>query len=213
MYEILMRSTTEQFATFLSGDSLKHFLNLNLPPFIALAHKQGPELEKFHRFLRLAYSGDVDGTFLSRMIKSLSDTIHRVISNSPATKKTMIVYRGVKDSFFTADNYTLPMNKNEVFLNKGFVSTSMLHTVSLSDFINLGSGCCFKVITVLPGTKCVPLLGLSQFNQEFEILLNRDTKYIIRDKYVAKVPVKELTAYNTNAMKFNNIKVSEIIVG
>ena len=128
-----------------------------------------------------------------------------------STKKTMIVYRGVKDSFFTADNYTSPLKKNEVFVNKGFVSTSLLHTVSLKSFTDLSSKCCFKVITILPGTKCIPLIGLSHFNDEIEILLDRNAKYLIRDKYITKAPLDEMTTYS-NTVSLSEIKVSEIII-
>ena len=149
--------------------------------------------------------------YLRSMIKSLSTTLHGVFAKAPVTTKPMVVYRGVRDSFFTADEYNKPMKKDEVFVNKGFVSTSLLHTVPMEYFMS-ESGCCFKVITILPGTKCIPLVGLTHFQGEIEFLLDKNTKYIIRDKYTALAPQKALNSYG-NKTETKRIKVSDIIIG
>ena len=149
--------------------------------------------------------------YLRSMIKSLSTTLHSIFAKAPVTTKPMVVYRGVRDSFFTADEYNKPMKKDEVFVNKGFVSTSLLHTVPMEYFMSEG-GCCFKVITILPGTKCIPLVGLTQFQGEIEFLLDKNTKYIIRDKYTALAPQKALNYYG-NETETKRIKVSDIIIG
>ena len=213
MYEILNSVSRKEFKDLLKDyEDRKKFIIQGFPPFSEiLKYKTGVVGGKFHEYLRLLNSNSLDEGFLKKMIKNLSDRLHGVIAGSPSTKKTMIVYRGVKDSFFTADNYTSPLKKNEVFVNKGFVSTSLLHTVSLKSFTDLSSKCCFKVITILPGTKCIPLIGLSHFNDEIEILLDRNAKYLIRDKYITKAPLDEMTTYS-NTVRLSEIKVSEIII-
>ena len=213
MYEILNSVSRKEFKDLLKDyEDRKKFIIQGFPPFSEiLKYKTGVVGGKFHEYLRLLNSNSLDEGFLKKMIKNLSDRLHGVIAGSPSTKKTMIVYRGVKDSFFTADNYTSPLKKNEVFVNKGFVSTSLLHTVSLKSFTDLSSKCCFKVITILPGTKCIPLIGLSHFNDEIEILLDRNAKYLIRDKYITKAPLDEMTTYS-NTVSLSEIKVSEIII-
>lgn len=130
------------------------------------------------------------------LIAKLNKTLSSVIKNAPAVTKTMTVYRGVKDSFFTKSDYK--NNKvNEVYLNKGYVSTSASWSKSLSSFT--GNSCCFSVITLLPGTRCLPIMGLSQFSDEAEILLNKDTKFLIRRKFLAARPS------GAGSMKFSHI--------
>ena len=146
------------------------------------------------------------------LIKNLSNTISSVIKKSPPTRKPMVVFRGVKDSFFTADDYSSKSKSTEVYYNKGFVSTSIKHTVALNTFTSLGGGCCFKVITILPGTRCMPLIGLTHYPMEVEILLDRNVKYIIRDKYQATIPTSAKSSV-TNKGSPVKMKISDIIIG
>jgi len=147
-------------------------------------------------------------SFINTLLERMSMRLSRLIRNAPVTKETMVVYRGVKDSFFTADNFKNRPKVNEVFVNKGFVSTSLDPMVAR---LFSEDSCCFKVITILPGTKCLPLYGLSQYT-EHELLLNKNTKYIIRDKYIARLPkkVKESYVYNVGT---NGIKMTDIVIG
>ena len=146
------------------------------------------------------------------LIRNLANTISSVIKKSPPTRKPMVVFRGVKDSFFTANDYTSKSKKTDVYYNKGFVSTSIKHTIALDAFTNLGGGCCFKVITILPGTRCIPLVGLTYYPVEVEILLDRNVKYIIRDKYQAVIPTRGKSSVTNNGNPIK-MKISDIIIG
>ena len=212
-YEIVSGSTYSEFYAALNDGGKKIIKSNKIPQFDEmLKDASGVLLQKFYDVLifnlNISY---FDFNYILKLIKNLSDTIHSVFTKAPVTTKPMVVYRGVKDSFFTADNYTAPMKNDEVYVNKGFVSTSILHTIPMRDFMD-DSGCCFKVITILPGTKCIPLIGLTHYSTEVEFLLDRNTKYIIRDKYTAKVPLKPMD-YLTNDIPNFTIKVSDIIVG
>ena len=212
-YEIVSGSTYSEFYAALNDGGKKIINSKKIPQFNEmLKDASGVLLQNFYDVL--IYNLNIsyfDFKYILKLIKNLSDTIHGVFTKAPTTTKPMVVYRGVKDSFFTADNYTAPMKKDEVYVNKGFVSTSILHTIPMRDFMD-DSGCCFKVITILPGTKCIPLIGLTHYSTEVEFLLDRNTKYIIRDKYTAKVPLKPME-YLTNDIPNFTIKVSDIIVG
>ena len=153
-------------------------------------------------------SGRFKPSFIKALIERMSLRLSGIIRKAPATKETMVVYRGVKDSFFTADDFGKRPKVNEVFINKGFISTSLDPKVAQ----NFSDGvCCFKVITILPGTKCLPLYGLSQFN-EHEILFNKNTKYIIRDKYLAHVPTTNKYSYWNNS-NTREMKMTDIVIG
>ena len=146
-------------------------------------------------FLQMKLPVSVKKELITRFSKTLSNVIKR----APQVTSRMTVFRGVRDSFFTKSDYK--NNKsNEIYLNKGFVSTSMKWSLSLDSFT--GFGCCFNVITLLPGTRCLPLLGISKFTNEMEILLNKDTKFLIRRKFLAPKPKGD------GKMKFSHIIVT-----
>ena len=165
----------------------------------------------YRKFIRLPPK-KLKHEVVDTLIKMLSDTISRVIKKSPPTTKPMVVFRGVKDCFFAADDFTSKYTSNEVYYNKGFVSTTLYHSVAINTFTNGSSSCCFKVITILPGTRCIPLIGLTHFDGEIEILLDRNTKYIIRDKYTAPVIYRGRT-HLLNSPNSKYMKISDIIIG
>ena len=156
-------------------------------------------------------SSTIKKDVIHALIKSLSDTISRVIKKSPPTTKTMVVFRGVKDCFFAADNFDSKYSENEVFYNKGFVSTTLDYKIAVDTFSGQEQ-CCFKVLTILPGTRCIPLIGLTEFAGEVEILLDRNTKYIIRDKYKTQI-LKRPRTHLTNTPNERTMKISDIIIG
>lgn len=157
-------------------------------------------------------SSEIKKSVLKKLIENLGDTISRVIKKSPPTTKPMVVFRGVMDCFFAADNFTSKYAGDEVYYNKGFVSTSINYKVALETFTNSIKACCFKVITILPGTRCIPLIGLTAFPDEAEILLDRNTKYIIRDKYIAPMLMRSKDAF-LNFPEKRKMKISDIIIG
>ena len=166
------------------------------------------DIYQFRMVLTITPSRRYKVSFIKELISRMSLRLSSIIRKAPATKETMVVYRGVTDSFFTADDFRKKPNVNEVFVNKGFVSSSLDPKIARS--FSEGE-CCFKVITILPGTKCLPLYGLSQFN-EHEILFNKNTKYVIRDKYMAHIPVGDQYSY-WNSIHTQEMKMTDIVVG
>ena len=213
IYEILHTTTNNGFYNVLSEKGKKLMATKKPVDFGAiLKDKSGKLMSEFKEMVvYLLGSRSFKESYIRDTIKIFSMTLHGVFNDAPVTTKPMVVYRGVKDSFFTADEYNKPMKKDEVFVNKGFVSTSLLHSVPMRSFMG-DSGCCFKAITILPGTKCIPLVGLTHYRDEVEFLLDKNTKYIIRDKYTAVAPSKILE-YHGNVHQTRKIKVSDIIIG
>ena len=118
------------------------------------------------------------------LIKNLIKTLDGVLAKAPALGKKLTVFRGVKDAFFTKSAFNKNF-KNEIFLNKGYVSTSLSWDVALGTFA--GKGCCFNVVTLLPGTRCLPLIGTSKYSNEYEILLRKDLKFLLRRKFKGNI--------------------------
>ncbi len=166
------------------------------------------DIYRFWLILNGTQSNKFKVSFINTLLERMSIRLSRIIRKAPTTKETMVVYRGVKDSFFTADDFEKRPKINEIFINKGFISTSLDPNVARR--FSEGA-CCFKVITILPGTRCLPLYGLSQFT-EHEILFNKDTKYIIRDKYLAHVPKDDKLGYSNNVIS-QQMKMTDIVIG
>ena len=118
------------------------------------------------------------------LIKKLINTLDGVLAKAPVLGKKLTVFRGVKDAFFTDSTFNKNFN-NEIFLNKGYVSTSLSWDLALGTFA--GKGCCFSVITLLPGTRCLPIIGTSRYPEEYEILLRKDLKFLLRRKFNGNV--------------------------
>jgi hypothetical protein len=112
----------------------------------------------------------------------------------------MIVYRGVKDDYY------LKGNKNHIYKTDSFVSTS----INLPSALRFaGKKCCFKRITLLPGTKTVLLAGISKYKNEIELLLGSKAQfYIINDK--GSIPRSTVDMCNDSASA--KITVTDLVV-
>lgn len=158
---------------------------------IKIGKIDGKDLTDYQKYVIMQHIGSKQTMFfwkavVHRYSKELSD----IINKSPKLKKPFIVYRGVKDDYYLngnkqATNKKYLKGKTPYYINQGFVSTSM-NPLNAYNFTNqkgqkLGATCCFKRIRLLPGTRCMLLMGLSHY-QEMEILLGYDSVYLIRQK-------------------------------
>lgn len=130
--------------------------------------------------------------FWKKVIQRFSDELQSLLRGAPKVNQMMTVYRGVKKDYYL-NGTTDPKGKvylqgKTFFRNDGFVSTSMDvdkafrfvdPTALLSSAPKTSPRCCFQRITLLPGTSCLLLTGMSYF-EEMEVLLGRDTVYYIR---------------------------------
>ena len=140
---------------------------------------------------------------IDRYIADLST----IIENAPATTKTMKVYRGVEDDYYFKNR-----KKNVYFKNETFVSTSFNPDIA-HIFKNKYNKCCISEITLLPGTKCLWISGVSHFPGENEILLNINTTYLIRSHKVEHIstPNIDFLKKMCNNKKLQTALVSSIV--
>lgn len=106
--------------------------------------------------------------------------LNAIINDAPRVPSPgFYTYRGVQDaSFVTA-------NKNNVFLNETFMSTSLAVEVGLK-FKDPKSACCLFTLQVLPGARCLFLGSLSYFPQEMEVLFAPGRQlFITKNKFKA----------------------------
>lgn len=115
---------------------------------------------------------------IEEAVSILSKRFDKIIQNSPATTKKMILYRGDKDS-----NYFNKDTGNMFFRIKGFISTSLAYNTAVGfTQYDMGSNtrCCINEITILPGSKLLFIMGVSTIPSELEFVLGLKTTYLMR---------------------------------
>jgi len=107
-------------------------------------------------------------TIISMFINELND----IIKKSPSVTRTFITFRGVED-----DRYMSGAVDN-TYTTERFCSTSVSGDVG--HYFSRGHA--LQRITILKGSKCLMMFGLSTFQNELEILLPRGSTYRITQK-------------------------------
>ena len=145
--------------------------------------------------------------FWKKVMELVRTDFQRIIDNAPPVKKETVVYRGVKDDYFmkgSEDNY---------YNNTSFVSCTFDPNHALKYLRN--EQCCFKRITLLPGTKVLFISGLSCYPLELEIVINVDSIIFITEKITTNI-YKDSTYDIKDDMCFTNNKrkvdIAEIVV-
>lgn len=137
------------------------------------------------------------------IIDMYSASLQNIIMSAPRTMEPMYLYRGVKD-----DHYLQTfMNKrySRVFEPKSFVSTSSSITIGRR-FTESLNACCFMRILVPVGTPVLLMLGMSQYKEESEFLLNKATKFIIK-KSSTEVFCTPFTAIYKEKMRVSDLEI------
>lgn len=143
---------------------------------------------------------------LMNLVQNYSKKLNKILKNAPPLKKAMTLFRGSKSNYFQT------LDKNKPFIHKGYMSATVDYKVAISpSFINQGATtCCLMVINVLPGTRLLPMTGLSQINDEKEFLMNTDSKIIIRKtEMLPKIPNPSICMNKEKG----DISVTEVYIG
>ncbi len=107
--------------------------------------------------------------FWKRVLDAYTTDLTRIILNAPRTTQPITVYRGIGSSPF--DPSTL---SDSLFVNKGYVSTSLnYHSAE-----KYAKKSIFRIV-LMPDTPCIPMVGLSHYADEAEVLLPHDTVYFV----------------------------------
>lgn len=150
-------------------------------------------LYKVSRFLSFS-------EFWQPVIRNYIRDLDGIIDNAPAVRTPTIVYRGVKDDYF------LKGRDGHVYRNNSFSSTSLNMGAALR-FAN--SKCCFKRITLLPGTKVLLIAGVSKYKNEIEILLGSKAQFYITKE---KTHIPRDTTKMCKPTTAESIQVTDIVV-
>jgi hypothetical protein len=102
-------------------------------------------------------------------------TLMKIIENAPVLQERVVVYRGITNiDYFNGV-------ENKMYINKGFVSTSAYAHIAY----RFSKGKYMQRIILLPGTHCLLML-LTQYKDEFEILLSDECVYKITKEFQLK---------------------------
>ena len=141
-----------------------------------------------------------------RLVENYNKNLNRILKNAPPLKKAMTLFRGSKSNYFQT------LDKNKPFIHRGYMSATVDYNVALQpSFMNhtTSTSCCLIVINVLPGTKLLPMTGLSQINNEKEFLMNTNSKVMIRKtERLPKIPSSNVC----DLEKSGNITVTEVYI-
>jgi hypothetical protein len=123
-------------------------------------------------------------TWNSLMTKFVAE-IDGIFLKFPATKEPMIVYRGIKGSPGTA--------VRDVLNHASYISTSLSPEVA-STFVDERTRCCVCSINIPPGERVVPLLFITRYRAEVEILLQRLKSKLRPRRYLVQILKKKPTS-------------------
>ncbi len=139
--------------------------------------------------------GSPDDEWLDKIKKDI-ENIDKAFLNAPPLQETLTLYRGQKRKISDAKAYSS-------------TTTDMAITLD-DDFLNLRDRCCLYVITAVPGSKILPVMTISVVEQENEILLDRNAKYIITNiEYKEYNRVRDTSS---GSLKFETRRIRTIYV-
>jgi len=105
--------------------------------------------------------------YLLLAVPKLIKTISEFIKRSPPTTKEMVIFRRTKSIAYIDDT-------NNYVVLKGFSSSSLSLEASKPYG---GDHCCLKIIIIPKGSHIMSLMLLSRYKDEYEVLLNRDSRF------------------------------------
>jgi predicted Ser/Thr protein kinase len=113
---------------------------------------------------------DKDNENIKSIIHMFINDLNEIIRKAPSVTRTFIVFRGNKD-----DKY-LTGAVNNLYTTERFCSASVSGGKAVDSF---ASGHELQRITILKGSKCLLMFGITQVPGEWEILLPRGSTYQI----------------------------------
>jgi len=116
--------------------------------------------------------GDKDNENIKSIVHMFINDLNEIIRKAPSVTRAFILFRGNKD-----DKY-LTGAVNNTYTTERFCSASVAGSVARS----FAKGHEIQRITVMKGSKCLLMFGITQVNSEWEILLPRGSTYQVVKK-------------------------------
>jgi len=140
--------------------------------------------------------GSIPNTVKKQALDMYKDDLKRIIAGAPRSKKKMILYRGSHYDIFKS-------TRGHVHTLKSFCSAA--YNVEHATMYGLT----FTRITVLPGTPVLLVAGTNQwdYNGEYEVMVNIDTKYLIRARNVTRH-----VYYGSRRADRGEYKITDVII-
>jgi hypothetical protein len=139
--------------------------------------------------------------------KGLGDMVEEVdalFENAPPLLYNLVVYRGLKHFDYG------PKHGYQTWTDPAFVSTT-LHPLHALRYKNPTGACCVQRLTIPTTCKVLLLQGLSNFENEWEILLPRNLKFRITGKKEIQV-LTENEWSSPHPRRFQSVVIHEVRV-
>lgn len=117
------------------------------------------------------YFNHFSRTFWIYIIYDYANKLKDIINKSPKLNQPLIVYRGIKNDTYLAEN----TDSNYICNMPGYLSTSLEIETAYEEFSNKEDKCCIQRILILPGNSCLFLGGIGILGGELEILIPMDS--------------------------------------
>jgi predicted Ser/Thr protein kinase len=121
------------------------------------------------------------GKHVDSIICMFINDLNQIIADAPATTHSFVLFRGQTNDAYKTGAATLSGTTTEVYTSERFCSASISGSVALTRFAGDPKHT-LQRITVLKGSKCVLLFGITKYHDEYEILLPRGATYQIHTK-------------------------------
>jgi hypothetical protein len=129
------------------------------------------KVEMLYQDKRLHYLFPSAKSDIERMTMFMNK-LSKLIAKAPVLDKDILVFRGVNNDIYNV------FKKNNIFDNKGFVSTTLSTNYALENCGKTG----FSRIRLVKGTKCLLAIGASTAPCELEIILPHGTVFYVQHK-------------------------------
>jgi hypothetical protein len=122
-----------------------------------------------------------------RVFELYKSDLQRIIYNAPTNTSSMIVWRGVQE--LRIHDFK---KSNGIYHDVDQFSSTTLNVNMAQEFSgyhedNYGVKCCLLQILLIPGSHSLLMIGLSYASHELEIVLNINTKYLLKENKVVNV--------------------------
>lgn len=115
---------------------------------------------------------ETDRNNIFSIINMWINELNLIIKKSPTVTQTFITFRGQKDEKY------LDGAVDNIYTTERFCSTSVKGSVA----IGFAAGNSYQRISILKGSKCLLMFGVTKFTNEFEVLIPRGSTYQVQKK-------------------------------
>jgi hypothetical protein len=139
---------------------------------------------------------------IESIIKMFINELNEIIRKSPSVTRTFITFRGNKDDMY------LTGSVDNTYTTERFCSSSVIGDIGYK----FSEGHVLQRITILKGSKCLLMFGITKFAEELEVLLPRGSTYRIVKKRTSVKNTKNIDPLKPTYIYNNVTRLEDVIL-